>query len=155
MSDDGGMESPYVSTRSTPPSSFSAMSVSTNTPKPTVETAPEFWPAPAKMPTQAEIAQKVNNKRRRDDDFDIASIKRRAVSPGLSVQSSPVPGQSPINGGGWWAQPRTNREATLPSTNVEERANSVGQATPVLGPKRTGLQGMTDTSDGLMKMSIE
>ena len=27
--------------------------------------------------------------------------------------------------------------------------------TPTLGPKRVGLQGMTDTSDGLMKMSIE
>jgi hypothetical protein len=27
--------------------------------------------------------------------------------------------------------------------------------TPTLGPKRVGLQGMTDTSDGFMKMSIE
>lgn len=52
-----------------------------------------------------------------------------------------------------------NKEASLPSVNVEERASSVaappGHVTPVLGPKRTGLQGMTDTSDGMGKMSIE
>jgi hypothetical protein len=156
MSEDVGMDSPYVSRRSTPPSSFSTTSASINTPKPTVETASDNWPAPARMPTQAEITQKVNNKRRRDDDFDIASIKRRAVSPGLSVQSSPVPGQSPMNTGGWWDKPRLNKDNTLPSANVEERVNSVPHGTPVLGPKRMGpLQGMTDTSDGLMKMSIE
>jgi len=72
-----------------------------------------------------------------------------------------VPGQSPLNGGGWWGSvppPRLNKEVSLPSANVEESANSVavpGHVTPILGPKRTGLQGMTDTSDGMGKMSIE
>lgn len=157
MSEDVSMDSPYISRRSSPPSSgISGNATNTNIPKPTVETN-IAEARPAKMPTAAEISQKVNSKRRRDDDFDIASIKRRAVSPGLSVQSSPVPGQSPLNGGSWWGQPKLLRETTLPSVNVEERASSVGQVTtPVLGPvKKTGLQGMTDTSDGLMKMSIE
>jgi len=166
MNEDAGMESPWMSARSTPPSSnfFALPAAAHNFIKPTVESvAPESVSAPTlpqRMPTHAEITQKVNNKRRRDEDFDIASIKRRAVSPGLSVQSSPVPGQSPLHGGGWWGgPPRMNKEASLPSVNVEERASSVaappGHVTPVLGPKRTGLQGMTDTSDGMGKMSIE
>lgn len=158
MSEDMGMamDSPYISRRSTPPSGFSQLSAASSIPKPSVE-APMVEARPEqKMPTAAEITQKVNNKRRRDEDFDIASIKRRAVSPGMSVQSSPVPGQSPANGGGWWGQPpQKSREGTLPSANVEERAGSVGQITPQLGPKRSGLHPMTDTSDGLMKMSIE
>lgn len=167
MNEDVGMDSPWMTAaaRSTPPSSsvFALPGPAHNFVKPTVETVvPEAAQPPApRMPTHAEITQKVNNKRRRDEDFDIASIKRRAVSPGLSVQSSPVPGQSPLNGGGWWgsatAPPRMNKETSLPNANVEERANSVvaGHITPVLGPKRTGLQGMTDTSDGMGKMSIE
>ncbi|KAF2860549.1 hypothetical protein K470DRAFT_264364 [Piedraia hortae CBS 480.64] len=56
-------------------------------------------------------------KRRREDDFDPIPIKRRAVSPSVSTQSSPVPGST--------------RERKL------------------------GLQGMLDTNDGFVKMSIE
>ncbi|RMD40728.1 hypothetical protein DV735_g4406, partial [Chaetothyriales sp. CBS 134920] len=47
-------------------------------------------------PTAADVARRVNNKRRLDDDFDPAYAKRRAVSPGISVASSPVLPQSPV-----------------------------------------------------------
>ncbi|RFU32785.1 hypothetical protein B7463_g3542, partial [Scytalidium lignicola] len=47
------------------------------------------------IPTAAELTRKVNNKRRRDDDLDPTSFKRRAVSPGMSVHNSPVM-QSPM-----------------------------------------------------------
>ncbi|KAF1938949.1 hypothetical protein EJ02DRAFT_353435 [Clathrospora elynae] len=101
-------------------------------------------PGPMQPPTAAEALKK-SNKRRRDDDFDEASIKRRAVSPGVSVHNSPVVSHSPAQ-----------RDGSLWST-TGERSNSAGSMsmTPNLGPKRIGLQGMTDTSDGLMKMSIE
>ena len=123
-------------------------------------------------------------KRRREDDFDINSIKRRAVSPSLSVHGSPVVGQSPsqrdgglggLNGAGgggaqggwsWGGPPRTAaRENSVGVGPVVEptRSNSGGSTMSVastattLGPreKRVGLQGMVDTHDGLMKMSIE
>lgn len=196
MTDDMNMDSPSMTAQSTPPSSsnfFNLPPAAHNTfIKSTIEPSTASDPTQSsssnssRMPTTAEIAQKVHNKRRRDEDFDIASIKRRAVSPGLSVQSSPVPGQSPLNGVGWWgggaggagaaaaAPGRVGKEGALQGVNVEERVNSVvgannvvgangvvgasaaqGHVTPVLGPKRTGLQGMTDTSDGLGKMSIE
>ncbi|KAK0704147.1 hypothetical protein B0T21DRAFT_455483 [Apiosordaria backusii] len=48
------------------------------------------------IPTAAEITRRINSKRRRgDDDFDPVSIKRRAVSPGMSAHGSPVM-QSPL-----------------------------------------------------------
>lgn len=46
-------------------------------------------------PSAAEITRRINSKRRRDDDFDPVSIKRRAVSPGMSVHNSPIM-QSPL-----------------------------------------------------------
>lgn len=88
-------------------------------------------------PTPAEITQKVNNKRRRDDDFDPTSFKRRAVSPGMSVHNSPVM-QSPMQRESWGNRPP-----------------SVGDLKAHGGMKRVGLQGMVDTNDGLMNMSIE
>jgi len=115
-------------------------------------------PQPSVMPSAAEISRKVN-KRRRDDDFDANSFKRRAVSPGLSLQSSPVLPQSPAQkDNGWWGlPPKQNRE--IPAAHVTgERANSNGSASSSSGPgppKRVGFQGMSDTNDGLMNMSIE
>lgn len=47
------------------------------------------------LPSAAEITRRINSKRRRDDDLDPVSIKRRAVSPGMSVHNSPVM-QSPL-----------------------------------------------------------
>lgn len=116
-------------------------------------------PQPMVPPTAAEGLKK---KRRRDDDFDVNSIKRRAVSPGLSVTNSPVLSQSPQQREGMWAPTKTSRESSIVGTGTNnghgERSNSGGSTmsvTPSLGPKRVGLQGMTDTNDGLMKMSIE
>jgi hypothetical protein len=98
-------------------------------------------PQPGPGPTAAEITRKVNNKRRRDDDFDPTSFKRRAVSPGMSVHNSPIM-QSPMQRD---VTPWGNRP---PSNEAKVGTNG--------GPmKRVGFQGMVDTNDGLMKMSIE
>lgn len=99
-------------------------------------------------------------KRRREDDFDIASIKRRAVSPGMSAQNSPVLTQSPSGReGSIWGQPpqKTARENSV-SEEKPVRSSSGGSAASAVnvgGGKKLGLQGMVDTNDGLMKMSIE
>ena len=98
-------------------------------------------PQPGAGPTAAEITRKVNNKRRRDDDFDQTSFKRRAVSPGMSVHNSPIT-QSPMQRD---VTPWGNR----PSSNEAKIGNNGGPM------KRVGFQGMVDTNDGLMKMSIE
>ena len=106
-----------------------------------------------------EMPKKGNNKRMRDDDFDPNYFKRRAVSPGLSLQNSPILPQSPLQReGGWWGTPKSSRE--VPSVHVSgDRVNSAGSNGSMNGPggssKRVGLQGMTDTHDGLMNMSIE
>jgi len=95
------------------------------------------------QPTAAEITQTVTKKRRRDDDFDPTSFKRRAVSPGMSVHNSPVM-QSPMQRDitPWGSRPPSNGESS--------KAGMTG------GPlKRVGFQGMVDTNDSLMKMSIE
>ena len=115
-------------------------------------------PQPPSMPSPAEISWKVG-KRRRDDDLDAFPFKRRAVSPGLSLQSSPVLPQSPAQKDhGWWGlPPKTNREVPG-GTVTSERANSNGSVSSSSGhgpPKRVGFQGMIDTNDGLMNMSIE
>lgn len=95
----------------------------------------------------------------RDDDFDPNYFKRRAVSPGLSLQNSPILPQSPLQrDSGWWGTPKSNRE--VPSVQIAgERISSNGSAGSVNGTpgptKRVGLQGLTDTHDGLMNMSIE
>ena len=108
-------------------------------------------PIPSVAPSASEVARKANNKRRRDEDFDPASFKRRAVSPGMSVQSSPVMPQSPVfnkDGSGWGHPP-----PKIPLGHANgDRSNSAGSVGP---PKRVGLQGMTETHDGLMNMSIE
>lgn len=112
-------------------------------------------------------------KRRREDDFDIASIKRRAVSPSLSVHNSPVVSASPARSesmfptsqsSGWGQPPRTTTRESSMSTNggpLEQVRSNSGERNTGMGnmgsvaPKRVGLQGMVDTNDGLMKMSIE
>ncbi|KAL8924883.1 MAG: hypothetical protein Q9208_003766 [Pyrenodesmia sp. 3 TL-2023] len=101
------------------------------------------------------------NKRIRDDDLDPSFFKRRAVSPGMSLQNSPILPQSPLQrDGGWWGtQPKYGREVPASQT-VGDRISSGGSVSsgngaPPVPPKRVGLQGMSDTSDGLMNMSIE
>ncbi|QIX01770.1 hypothetical protein AMS68_007287 [Peltaster fructicola] len=111
-------------------------------------------------------------KRRREDDFDIATIKRRAVSPGMSAQNSPVMTASPFQkDGNWGMPPERKREREINTASSEGsmssqipavRSGSTGSVgTPVMSGgfnshgKKLGLQGMVDTNDGLMKMSIE
>ena len=175
----------------------------------TLEGETPVFPAP-QLPSAAGVTRKANAKRRRDDDFDLSSIKRRAVSPGMSVHSSPVLGQSPVStGGGWWKKEREGsgggsgppapsgsgggggggngaanskdgvietgsardgmragsqsesrevRSASLGSTK-EGNGSALAMApptTPSLGARRVGIQqGMTDTNDGLVRMSLE
>ncbi len=151
----------------TPPPSFpraesSAMSEDMNMDSPTIGgtggASRASTPGPMQPPTAAEALKK-SNKRRRDDDFDEASMKRRAVSPGLSVHNSPVISQSPAQRDStfWGTTAKPSRETSISGQSHGERSNSGGSMsmTPTLGPKRIGLQGMTDTNDGLMKMSIE
>jgi hypothetical protein len=104
-------------------------------------------------PTAADVARRVNNKRRRDDDFDLGDFaKRRAVSPGLSVQSSPVLPQSPMatTADKSWGKPPPKANA-----GVNERSNSGGSVNNNGMKKGVGLQRMDETNEGLMSMSID
>src|SRR5699024_7656991 len=89
-------------------------------------------------------------KRRREDDFDSNLFKRRAVSPSTSLQSSPIMPNSPVvkesgnNGWGLPPKPFTERGS---SESVNRNASHAGT------PRRVGLQGMNETSDGFMNMS--
>jgi hypothetical protein len=126
-----------------------------------------FAPSAASNVVSDDVALK-KFKRRREDDFDIATIKRRAVSPGMSTQNSPVLTQSPIQKDvqGAWGQPPERKEKceNNGSQVTVARSNSGGSAASMAGNgngmlasqgKKLGLQGMVDTNDGLMKMSIE
>lgn len=109
-------------------------------------------PMAATGPTAEEIARKVNKKRRRDDDFDPASFKRRAVSPGMSVQSSPVLSQSPVlNGNKDWGRPPPKANGN--GNDHGNRSNSTSSGSS--GVKRIGLLGMSEANDGFMSMSID
>lgn len=105
-------------------------------------------PSRSSTPQPIEM-RKALGKRRRDDDFDPAMFKRRAVSPGLSHQNSPILPSSPATREGSWGgwQTKVHRESSASSSG-----------TPIgMGKRasRVGIQGMTDTNDGLMNMSIE
>lgn len=81
----------------------------------------------------------------------------------MSVQNSPILSQSPSQReASLWgpAPPKINRESSISGPAAGERTSSNGStASAVAGlgqaGKRVGMQGMTDTNDGLMKMSIE
>ncbi|KAI1881071.1 hypothetical protein JX265_001311 [Neoarthrinium moseri] len=111
-------------------------------------------------PTAEEITRRINNKRRRDDDFDSNSFKRRAVSPGMSVHNSPIM-QSPLQRdmAPWGSRPGSNHGGDKASGTPSENGSNNGGANngrPINGAKgRVGFQGMVDTNDGLMRMSIE
>ena len=137
----------------------------------------------APAPVNNDMQLKKFKRRRENDDFDINTIKRRAVSPGMSVsaQNSPVLTHSPSQKeAGAWGQPPERKEKGSQQSQPEQGAST--QAPPPLssqassrhgsggssislpsgatltnsnGVKKLGLQGMVDTNDGLMKMSIE
>lgn len=155
VGEDMSVDSPSVYT---PPSSFPHHAM--EQPPRLPQLSRSSTPQPQNLPSAADISRKVN-KRRRDDDFDPSSFKRRAVSPGMSLQNSPILPQSPgFKESGWWGLPKPNRD--LPSAAggnhaAGERANSGGSVSSAAGgaPKRVGFQGMNDTNDGLSNMSIE
>ena len=100
----------------------------------------------------------------RDDDLDPNFFKRRAVSPGMSLQNSPILPQSPMQRDcSWWggSQTKSTSGRELPSVQViGERVSSGGSASSgsvsASGSlKRIGFQGMSDTNYGLMNMTID
>ncbi|KAG6012081.1 hypothetical protein E4U54_007739 [Claviceps lovelessii] len=113
----------------------------------------------------AEMTWRFNNKRRRDDDFDPCSFKRRAVSPGMSAHNSPIP-QSPLQRD---SAPCGSRSGSAGGerggSSAQSETGSVSGGTPgnfsagtsgrQNGKGRVGFQGMVDTNDGIMRMSIE
>ncbi|GJC89741.1 hypothetical protein ColLi_12579 [Colletotrichum liriopes] len=121
---------------------------------------------PQPAPSAADITRRINSKRRRDDDYDPVSLKRRAVSPGMSVHNSPImqspmqrdvapwgsrPGSNSGDRGGSGAPSESGSLGGTPGSGANANANG-----RVNGNKgRVGFQGMVDTNDGLMRMSIE
>ncbi|KAE8356965.1 hypothetical protein BDV28DRAFT_125996 [Aspergillus coremiiformis] len=136
------------------------------TPSTTLGSASEFA-KPGERPSsrcstplanQPSSISEFKRKRRREDDFDPNLLKRRAVSPSMSVQSSPVMPNSPAvkeTGVSIWGPPKSNIGSlfSCQSTESGHRTPSTPGHTGHL--KRVGLQGMNETNDGLMNMSIE
>ncbi|KAK4153085.1 D-isomer specific 2-hydroxyacid dehydrogenase [Chaetomidium leptoderma] len=110
-------------------------------------------------PTAAEITRRINSKRRRDDDLDPVSIKRRAVSPGMSVHNSPVM-QSPLQrdmapwGGGGGNCGSNSSGGGGPGAGVHHGGGGGGGGRGG-GKVRVGFQGMVETNDGITRLSIE
>ncbi|KAJ5081893.1 hypothetical protein NUU61_010157 [Penicillium alfredii] len=98
----------------------------------------------------------LRRKRRREDDFDPNLFKRRAVSPSVSAQSSPVlANSSTVNDTGpniWGPPAKPGLGAPFSERPSTENGN---RTTPHGTAKRVGLQGMTEASDGFMNMSID
>lgn len=112
-------------------------------------------------PSAAEITRRFNMvKRRRDDDLDPVSFKRRAVSPGMSVHNSPVM-QSPMQHAPWGPRPGSNggdrSGGGTPSDNGAGSGggSASGEKRPSVHKGRVGYQGMIDTNDGITRLSIE
>ncbi len=170
MSDDISMDSPVlctptgstfpwvVPTKEAAPSNMSTSRAST----------PQATTSTINAPLTAVDGIRKANKRRRDDDLDMASMKRRAVSPGVSVGNSPILSLSPSQRSDVWGQSaKSGRSESNAGGSlnggivVGEKSNSNGSvsvmSTPLLGPKRVGLpgQGMNDMQGLAEKMSIE
>jgi hypothetical protein len=81
-------------------------------------------------------------RRRVDDELDFDVAKRRAVSPGLSAQNSPVLPQSPASKDGWYG----------PGGQVKRERESSGGST---SGARNSLLGMREVDgEGIGRMSI-
>ncbi|KAJ6155286.1 hypothetical protein N7470_005852 [Penicillium chermesinum] len=118
------------------------------TPSTTVESKPRSRSSTPHAPGSA--VGELRRKRRREDDFDPNLFKRRAVSPSVSAHSSPVLTHSSMvdNGPSIWGPPSKLGPPFNPDNG--------NRTTPHSGtPKRVGLQGMTEASDGFMNMSID
>lgn len=121
------------------------------------------------LPSAAEITRRINSKRRRDDDLDPVGIKRRAVSPGMSVHNSPVM-QSPLQrdtapwgSNGYGSRPGSvgggdaaaHNKPGPGSSGAPSENGSVSGRVSSKGLGRVGFQGMVETNDGITKLSIE
>ncbi|KAK1773208.1 hypothetical protein QBC45DRAFT_101534 [Copromyces sp. CBS 386.78] len=140
-----------------PPTTFSSSS--------TTLASTSFPGAANGVPTAAEITRRINNKRRRDDDLDPMSFKRRAVSPGMGSPIMQSPMQRDLAPWG----PSSSRSGSVNGDAVRQQQENQhngnilagGATTPVHGRpsfstgKRVGLQGMVDTNDGITRLSIE
>lgn len=166
--DDMNMDSPFANTgpggsnggfmfpmNTTPSSGNDTPQPSGSSSMPTTE-----QPLP---PSVADVTRRLT-KRRRDDDLDPVSFKRRAVSPGMSVQGSPIM-QSPMQHAPWGSRPGSNggdrggRNDT-PNSETSGSGNGNGNSNGGSGDKarakgRIGFQGMVDTNDGITRLSIE
>lgn len=165
MSDDVNMDSPslnagpsgqngYIFPMTTTPSSGG------HTPQPSASGSSSLPPgssadAAHPPPSAEQITRRFNmGKRRRDDDLDPVSFKRRAVSPGMSVHNSPIM-QSPAP---WGPRPGSNGDKSgggTPSENGASVSGSGGEKKPSVSKGRVGYQGMIDTNDGITRLSIE
>ena len=150
VSDDIPMDTPHSSVTSSTPQPGRVKAANRSHSR---STTPQLPPNPIDT-------LRKGNKRMRDDDFDPTFFKRRAVSPGMSLQNSPILPQSPLqrDGGLWGVPSKPSREIPSPQV-VGDRISSGGSVSSGNGAppptKRVGLQGMSDTNDGLMNMSIE
>jgi hypothetical protein len=100
--------------------------------------------------TNTDALRRPFGKRRRDDDFDMQSFKRRAVSPSMSVHGGSPVVASP-------AASAAARNQSLPR-DVPPLEKTYSGSTPGgsgTAPRRIGMQGMVDTNEGIMRMSIE
>ncbi|WYZ37920.1 hypothetical protein EsH8_II_001426 [Colletotrichum jinshuiense] len=157
MSEDISMDSPSLG----PTAGFAMAASSGESQK---GDTPLLGQGPQPGPSPADITRRINSKRRRDDDYDPVSLKRRAVSPGMSVHNSPIM-QSPMQRdvAPWGSRPGSNggdrggsgapSESGSLSGTPGSGVNTNGRVNGNKG--RVGFQGMVDTHDGLMRMSIE
>ena len=147
VSDDVNMDTPLSSIQSITPHQSSTKQAYPS------ESAPSI---PHHNSTLFDLPRK-GTKRIRDDDFDPHYFKRRAVSPGMSLQNSPILPPSPQ--GGWWSQitkpTRESPHAQVVGERVSSGGSSSSTGAPSSTPKRIGLQGMTDTHDAIMKMNLD
>ncbi|OTA05088.1 hypothetical protein A9Z42_0057140 [Trichoderma parareesei] len=160
FSDSSGARTPPPASSLLPRGSSSGMSEDTNMDSPS-QSAAAFYNG--QLPSAAEITRRINNKRRRDDDFDPTSFKRRAVSPSISAHNSPIVqspmqrdvmpwGSRPGSTGGDRGSSGQSDSGSMGGTPANPPVGSTGQ----VGRKgRVGMQGMVDTNDGIMRMSIE
>ncbi|KAL7925186.1 hypothetical protein ACQKWADRAFT_243709 [Trichoderma austrokoningii] len=159
FSESSGARTPPPGATFLPRGSSSGMSEDTNMDSPSLNSSGFYN---GQLPSAAEITRRINNKRRRDDDFDPTSFKRRAVSPSISVHNSPIIqspmqrdvmpwGSRPGSTGGDRGSSGQSESGSMGGTPANPPAGSTGQ----VRKGRVGLQGMTDANDGIMRMSIE
>ncbi|KAM0463008.1 hypothetical protein ACHAPV_003133 [Trichoderma viride] len=159
FSESSGARTPPPGATFLPRGSSSGMSEDNNMDSPSLHSSGFYN---GQLPSAAEITRRINNKRRRDDDFDPTSFKRRAVSPSISAHNSPIIqspmqrdvmpwGSRPGSTGGDRGSSGQSESGSMGGTPANPPAGSTGQ----VRKGRVGLQGMTDTNDGIMRMSIE